>query len=64
MGVLTGVLAVAYLLGFLGVGGACQKSPMISRRKVDIIPFLSDAKRPILQHVCKENDPLPNESRV
>ena len=37
MGVLTGVLAGAYFLGFLGVAGACRKSPMKSSRKVYII---------------------------
>ena len=39
MGVLTGVLAGAYFLGFLGVAGACRKSPMKSSRKVYIIRF-------------------------
>ena len=34
---LTGVLASPSFLGFLEVSGACPKSPMISRRKVNII---------------------------
>ena len=37
-GLLTAPLAGAYFLGFLGGAGACRKSPMISSRKVDIIP--------------------------
>ena len=41
-GLLTPLLAGAYFLGFLGVAGACRKSPMKSSRKVHIIPFLSD----------------------
>ena len=36
---LTAPLAGAYFLAFWGVGGACRKSPMKSRRKVYIIPF-------------------------
>ncbi len=34
---LTAPLASPYFLGFLGVAKACQKSPMKSRREVDII---------------------------
>ena len=36
-GLLTAPLAGPYFLGFLGVAEACRKSPMKSRRKVDII---------------------------
>ena len=36
---LTAPLAGAYFLGFLGVVRTCRKSPMISRRKLNIIPF-------------------------
>ena len=36
-GLLTAPLASPYFLGFLGVAGACRKSPMKSRRKVNII---------------------------
>ena len=45
---LTPPLAGASFLGFLGGAEACQKSPMISRRKVDIIRRYQ-TERPILR---------------